>query len=276
MSRNQRSPEAREWHKLYGLKQWTAARRAQLSRQPLCELCKQQGRIVPATVVNHIKPHKGDWQLFSDPGNLQSVCQPCHDGAVQSYERTGRMRGCDINGHPLSKTPTTDRTGLGAMAHPAWFKPVHSPLTIVCGPPASGKSTYVAKHMRPCDLIIDLDVIAHKAFGKPARLVTPDQRLDCLRSRNDRLGSMMRAGESFPRMTWLIVTEPTAKARQWWDDTVKPRSIIVMATPHEQCMANAAKDLDQDKRQGPDVEQSIANWWADYTPREGDVVVNQS
>ena len=40
-----------------------------------------------ASVVNHKKRHKGDPELFFDPDNLESVCKPCHDGAIQSEER---------------------------------------------------------------------------------------------------------------------------------------------------------------------------------------------
>src|SRR6266852_4883617 len=33
----------------------------------------------PATLVDHIVPHKGDYQLFWDPDNHQPGCKPCHD-----------------------------------------------------------------------------------------------------------------------------------------------------------------------------------------------------
>lgn len=96
-----RSTQASEYRRFYNTKAWSAARQAQLSAHPLCELCEETGRMTPATVVNHRKAHKGDWALFIDPANHQSVCAPCHDGAIQSYERTGSMRGCDESGMPL-------------------------------------------------------------------------------------------------------------------------------------------------------------------------------
>jgi hypothetical protein len=37
-------------------------------------------------------------------------------------------------------------------------------LTVVTGPPCSGKSTYVRTHARPGDIIIDFDLLA-QAFG---------------------------------------------------------------------------------------------------------------
>jgi len=39
-------------------------------------------------------------------------------------------------------------------------------ITVVTGPPCSGKSTYVRSHARPGDIIIDFDVMA-QAFGSP-------------------------------------------------------------------------------------------------------------
>lgn len=99
---DRRSEEATQWRKLYKLRIWRdGARPAQLAKQPLCELCLEQGRTVAATAVNHRVPHKGRWELFIDPDNHQSVCGPCHDGPIQSAERTGRMRGCGPDGVPL-------------------------------------------------------------------------------------------------------------------------------------------------------------------------------
>lgn len=58
---------------------WQRARRTYLRSHPLCVHCQQQGCLVPATVVDHVIPHKGDWQLFWDEANWQSLCKPCHD-----------------------------------------------------------------------------------------------------------------------------------------------------------------------------------------------------
>jgi 5-methylcytosine-specific restriction enzyme A len=55
----------------------------------------------PATVVDHIEPHRGDTGRFWDKANHQPLCKPCHDGAKQSEERTGQVRGCDESGQPL-------------------------------------------------------------------------------------------------------------------------------------------------------------------------------
>jgi len=68
------------WHWMYSTKTWTQdLRPAQLLREPFCRECARQGIRTRATVVDHVKPHLGDWLLFVDPGNHQSLCKRCHD-----------------------------------------------------------------------------------------------------------------------------------------------------------------------------------------------------
>ena len=81
--------------------QWRKARVAFLAQHPLCRYCEQQGKIVPATVVDHITPHKGDEVLFWDSeNNWQSLCKPCHD-SIKAREEQGQFIGCDGEGNPI-------------------------------------------------------------------------------------------------------------------------------------------------------------------------------
>jgi 5-methylcytosine-specific restriction endonuclease McrA len=66
---------------------WQQRRKAQLAEEPLCRYCKRQGRIVPATVADHITPHRGDPVLFEGP--LQSLCASCHSSAKAKEEQGG-------------------------------------------------------------------------------------------------------------------------------------------------------------------------------------------
>ena len=59
--------------------QWRKARTAFLKRHPLCVECLRNGKLSPATVVDHIIPHRGDQKLFWDEGNWQPLCKACHD-----------------------------------------------------------------------------------------------------------------------------------------------------------------------------------------------------
>ena len=58
---------------------WRKARVLFLRKHPLCVECLREKRLTPATVVDHILPHRGDEQLFWDEGNWQPLCKACHD-----------------------------------------------------------------------------------------------------------------------------------------------------------------------------------------------------
>ncbi|WP_295378386.1 HNH endonuclease [uncultured Pseudacidovorax sp.] len=58
---------------------WQRAREGFLRAHPLCVRCEARDLVVAATVVDHIKPHKGDKALFWERGNWQALCKPCHD-----------------------------------------------------------------------------------------------------------------------------------------------------------------------------------------------------
>lgn len=62
----------------YGYK-WQQAREGYLRSHPLCVKHEMRGELVPASVVDHIKPHRGDMSLFWLRTNWQSLCKPCHD-----------------------------------------------------------------------------------------------------------------------------------------------------------------------------------------------------
>ena len=60
---------------------WQKYRRMYLNTHPLCVEClvKETPVIREATVVDHVKPHKGDYKLFWNPANHQALCKECHD-----------------------------------------------------------------------------------------------------------------------------------------------------------------------------------------------------
>ena len=91
-----RSKDALEYRKLYKTATWKAIRPVILARDMFtCQRCKTpltQGRSRPTdAVVNHKRKHQGDWELFTDPDNLEAVCKQCHDSAIQSEERGKRV-----------------------------------------------------------------------------------------------------------------------------------------------------------------------------------------
>lgn len=72
---------------------WRRRRLVQLRREPLCRICKAEGRFTPATEVDHIIPlNAGGPDTFE---NYQSICGRCHrlktvreDGGLGNRRRT--------------------------------------------------------------------------------------------------------------------------------------------------------------------------------------------
>ena len=63
---------------LYATTWWRKTRKRKLKEEPLCRECLKKGKVVAATEVDHIKPHREEKDLFFDYDNLQSLCKSCH------------------------------------------------------------------------------------------------------------------------------------------------------------------------------------------------------
>lgn len=82
---------SRTWTHLYDRARYKRLRKMRLAAEPLCRYCKERfDKLTPATVCDHIKPHKGDEELFFDYANTQSLCKHCHD-SVKHREEIGAL-----------------------------------------------------------------------------------------------------------------------------------------------------------------------------------------
>ena len=65
---------------------WRKTRAVVLALEPLCRLCAVDGRVTPATEVDHIQAFKGLADpLRLDVRNCRPLCAPCH------RSRTGKQ-----------------------------------------------------------------------------------------------------------------------------------------------------------------------------------------
>ena len=221
-----------------------------------CQICHRLESDTSKLVCDHVDPHRGDIEKFWS-GPFQTLCKPCHDGQKQKEEVAARTAGLDVYG------------GKPASYRPEWLRPSAIPLTIVCGPPASGKNHYVHQHAGSTDVVIDLDVIAHALSGEPMHRWNRERWLQmALRKRNAMLGELSKH-PAWPS-AWIIMTEPNAERRARWAETMKPKAIIVIETSEATCMANAAQDTDRDQHH---TLAMVRRWWSDYTRRSGDQIV---
>jgi 5-methylcytosine-specific restriction protein A len=74
-----RAPWHAQSHRWYASARWREARQRFLVAHPLCVQCEQAGRVVPATVVDHIVPHRGNPERFWDVLNWRSLCVSHHN-----------------------------------------------------------------------------------------------------------------------------------------------------------------------------------------------------
>jgi len=49
-----------------------------LKANPLCLRCLEEGKTVPATEIDHVKPHRGNMDRFWDYYNWMALCRSCH------------------------------------------------------------------------------------------------------------------------------------------------------------------------------------------------------
>ncbi len=194
---------------------WDKASKDFLARNPLCAQHERMGRLVSASVTDHIVPHRGNETLFWDTSNWQPLCKECHD------QKTARQDA------PVS-------------VRPEWLPTPVCRVMLVCGPPGSGKSTYVNEHRAGGDEVIDLDVIAHEIGGIGEHDLKGELLAAALHERNRRLAGLARperAGDT----VWVIVCAPI-KWRMWWERKLRPVRTIVINTPLAECERRIAND----------------------------------
>ncbi len=170
-----------------------AQRQRRLDRtNGLCEMCLAEGRTKAATIVDHkLALALGG---SDDDENTQNLCDD----------------------HNAIKTAAEDASHAGAANHPTWLNRSAIPLTIISGPPCSGKTTYIGEHANANDIIIDFDGIATKlqpGYRHWSGMMQPDLMNKAIRVRNAMLGSLERQRSG---RAWFIVSAPTKAERDWW------------------------------------------------------------
>ena len=65
---------------------WRQVSKRFLSRHPFCVMCYSEGKMTPATEVDHIKPHRGDHELMWSESNWQPLCHRCHSRKTASED----------------------------------------------------------------------------------------------------------------------------------------------------------------------------------------------
>lgn len=166
-----------------------AMRRRRIKLHPFCAECAKAGVQRLTAIIDHVIPLAFGGLDVDE--NIQGLC----------------------DFHNAIKTAAEQASQGGVSNHPDWLERSAIPLSIVCGPPCGGKSSYVADQAAPGDLVIDLDAIAlslQPGWDRRWNKALLDQ---AIRVRNVMLGSLARKAEG---RAWFIVSAPSPEERQWW------------------------------------------------------------
>jgi hypothetical protein len=94
------NPTDRPWRQWYQLNIWRRRRLLQLRHEPLCAFCIERGVVTPATIADHIVPHRGNWTAFR-LGPLQSLCNDCHVRLKHRLDLHGYSSDIGDDGWPV-------------------------------------------------------------------------------------------------------------------------------------------------------------------------------
>jgi 5-methylcytosine-specific restriction protein A len=214
-------------HWLYG-RRWREARDAYLRQNPIAvDIFGTHGEVKElATVVDHIVPHRNNLKLFWDPANWQGLTKADHD----------------------RKTALEDG-GFG--------RPVKPIVTLICGPPGAGKSTWVNERRQPGDLVWDFDAVMVAIAGVDAheRSDRVTKLLPYLFAIRDAFYREVRTQRRGGRI-WIIESCPTVAERRRFEREFGAQ-IAILATDEEECLKRVAG-------RGVGWEKPVRDWWARY------------
>jgi hypothetical protein len=173
----------------------------------LCQSCGHQA----ATACDHILSARiiidnFGIDAFYDIDRLQGLCHDCHSKKTAMESNWLGKRGTKI-------IDVGDRHNT----------------TVVCGPPGSGKTTYVEQHKAATDLTWDYDDIMSTITGLPLHQELPGAVGSVLANRD----AWVEATRYTSKRCWLIVMNPEATIVSMMRDA--GAEVIVMNTPDDEC-----------------------------------------
>jgi 5-methylcytosine-specific restriction protein A len=211
--------------------EWDRISKAYRAEHPDCERCG-----APGELVDHITPKSAGGT--DDDDNLMTLCRPCHgvksvsDG---SYARSARREA---------------------------FGPSRIPVTIVAGPPGSGKTSYVTARKAWGDLVVDMDLLYVALTGGGPMYDKPDVLLPFVATARDAVMSRLARGSDV-RRAWLITGKGNAAELLTLKAQLAAERIVVLEVAPAECLRRIREDPRRAERWQL-WEPLIRKWWTTY------------
>lgn len=139
------------------------------------------------------------------------------------------------------------------------------PISIICGPPGSGKTTHVMQRMRVGDLVIDLDRI-WKAISFQPTYEKPEGLLPYVLAVREALYETILTGIDEGHV-WIITGGASRIEREHLRQRFNNAEIVIIKTEPQQCACNIAGDeCRSDKVE--EYRDPIQQWWSEYRRSE--------
>jgi 5-methylcytosine-specific restriction protein A len=133
-------------------------------------------------------------------------------------------------------------------------------MTVVIGPPGSGKTSYVRERVKYGELVVDFDELFRALTMRPM-WDHPVQALNAVRSVRDHVIENLQPA-------WVISTNAGRDYREGMREKYGAH-VVVLETPAEVCLARIAADGRPDNDWG----DKVAAWWSGYERDERDEVI---
>lgn len=143
-------------------------------------------------------------------------------------------------------------------------------ITVICGPPGAGKSTYVTEHATAGDLIVDVDRLCEAISGLPIYQKPFGLVPYALAARDGILARLEKAANV---SAWIIATAPSVAER----DDLRVRfsaEVIVLEISMMSCLERIGEDERRAEKLGEWI-PIVSRWWREYERSDEDTVIQE-
>lgn len=131
-------------------------------------------------------------------------------------------------------------------------------VSIVWGAPASGKTTYVIKHMDDGDVVVDLDLIK-QSLSMQGKTQTGDNFLNLALSIREHIYELIEYREVIKcNRVWVVAGLPKREDREYLFNRLQADNLIHIKATKKECIERADNDSDREDKQ---LQRMIINKW---------------